>query len=1069
MTISEMMRREILRILSILSLALFTCASFAQSSYYLPADGAASYGSSSTYSYNGMAKRKRNREIKKVKNKYGMESHESYEFKVCAQFNKEDAKADYFITCEDGHLVQDSSFEKLVGSTKAIEAKLYKDHLLDELKDHTLKELDQNIDKLDMINTCIKIKTGGLTPGKICQQLLPNILNVVRNQLPQMRATMAMMDKPYNVRGYKAPLYKTRIEHKVPTGKVPKLTKNEREKIKEETDAIQYNFEQEWYAKNVDRNRCIEQVSPTSFQFKPSQYSKYSCAAYHKNSLDLSVKKNFKDLREKLKDNYYKMIGENPLLAHLNLTGEESEEDIFKEVQNTVVKLMNDSQKSRNQIANLPSEDITSLIRKDNIVESYIAKRGPSEVLCDAAQDLKDSEDFEELKTDLMLAGGALIGGGICAFTAGVGCLIGVGIASEAVGLAVSQERYEDAGLSFNAGLSSAQQYGDRKFERDFTLLLAPVSVAGELIGQGAKIGRKAFKYSPKGNRFDADLVGIVKRDAFRQRTELLENALSKSKQRIIKQYENFILVPPKLNGRWIDVAKSGNAGLYLDVENAALKRLNDSIGDKSFVTALTNIHKDILSTKVNQLLKKYPDVDIEVYSDFKSVRYAFKPKDMPDELKSKLMKDLNATYIEANSEFAKKVKTMEGIPDTEYPEQWFQGGIGATADQAGQSAKKARQFKRPAQLTAFDEVKELINQDTNAIKDYAKTLNANHPLARAGLIDDIPGSDVKTVGLPVFEVVRKVKSPTDQELDIFKTQLKSEMGRDFTSREASQILMGRRLANELNTKFGTDMSANEAKDLLAYSNGLDSLTPGLWVKERVSANLNDAVNGGMSGDVTGMGARNIRQVAYDIAQSKGADASSVIDATRKGEQAVTQTFDDIKQNFRTTVQDVLEKRGIKYSDPCSGDDCVMIPDTKLTTADENALVTAFAKQDNPSQYRLSFIPNGVKGPDRTNLAVHGELVEKELRKRLIGVAKGKVSYEKLSQLTIATKMPGQINDGGVGLILGVGDQAKLTQAERDIISSALDGAVKKVNESLAKEAPNTAFSYSSGKIDWLD
>lgn len=1068
MSIREAMRREFLRVLLTLTLTLFTSELLAQSSYYLASDGSDNYTSSSTYSYNGGTRRKRNREIRKYKNKYGMESHESYEFKSCSQFNKEDSNPDYFITCKDGELVQDSSFEKLIGSTKAIEAKLYKDHLLDELKDHTLKELDQNINQLDMIKTCIELKTGGLSLGETCQQLLPNILSVVKDQLPQMRATMAMMDKPQNMRGYKAPLYKSDIKHKVPTGKIPRLTKKEREKIKEESDAIKYNFEQEWYANNIDQNKCIEQVSPTTYRFKPSQ-TKYSCESYNVQKLNQSVKDKFKDFREKLKDNYYQMIGSNPLLAHLNLTGEESEEKILKEVQNTVSKLINDSTKSRDQIKNLPSEDIASLIRKDNIVESYIGKRGATEVLCDAAQDLKDSEDFNELKTDLFLAGGALIGGGICAFTAGVGCLIGVGVASEAVGIAVAQDRYESAAISFNSGLTSAQTYEDRKFERDFTLLLAPISVAGDLIGTGAQVGRKAYKFSPKGNAFDPDLVGIVKRDAFRKRTALLQDALSTSKARIIKQYEDFILVPPKLNGRWIDVAKSGNAGLYLDVENAALKRLNDTIGDKSFVTALTNVHKDILSTKLNKLLEKYPNIDIEVYSDFKSVRYAFKPKDMPDDLRAKLMKDLNATYKDANEEFAKKVKTMEGIPDTEYPEQWFQGGLGLTADQAGQSAKKARQLTRPAQLTSFDEIKGLIDQDTKAIRDYSNKLTSNHPLAKAGLIDEIPGSKTKTVSLPVFEVVRKVKSPTPQELSVFKEEISKELGRDISSREANEILMGRRLANELNTKFGSQLSDTDAQELLSYSNGLDSLTPGLWVKERVSANLNDAVNGGMSGDVTGMGARNIRQVAYDIAQNPRSDASSVIDSTRKGEQAVTQTFDDIKQNFRTTVQDVLEQRGIKYSDPCSGDDCVMIPKTKLSNADENALVTAFAKQDNPSQYRLSFIPDGVKGSDRTNLAVHGELVEKELRKRLIGVSNGKISYDKLSQITIATKMPGKINDGGVGLILGIGDNAKLTQADKDLISSALDGAVKKVNESLAKEAPGTNFSYGAGKIDWLE
>jgi len=1045
---------------------IFTCLINAQN-YQVPRSGLSSANSS--YTYNGSYRRKRNREIRKIKNKFGLESHESYDFNSCSKYNKEDAKENYFVSCQNGQLVEDTDFDKLIGSSQAIETKIYKDNLLNNLKEHTLRELQKNIDNLKQIKSCTGEQANKI---ELCKSVQPSILKVVQKQLPQLRSTMAMMNEPRKLRRMKTPLYTSQIKHEIPTGDVPPLTLKEREKVKETAQAIKYKFEQDWFASQPESNKCIENISPSTFRFKPST-TRYSCASFQESKLRKDTKNKTKEFRENLKSNYYKMISANPLLAHLPLTGEEDNDQILKDVNSTVSKLIEASDLSLKKVSELKDDELSVLLRKDNIVDSYLTKQGPSEVLCDVTQDLKDDEDFDELKTDLYLAGGALVGGGVCAFTAGIGCVVGVGLVAEGAGILVSQDRLEEAQLSFNSGLTTAKTFEDRKFERDFTLLLAPLSAAGNVIGKGAKysskIGAKAYNYAPDGSSFDKDFIGIAQRDKFRSKTNLSQGEIPTNKTAVIAKYENYILTSPKLNARWIDNAKSSNAGLYLDIENAALKRLNDTIGDKSFVTALTNIHKDIVSAKVNKLLEKYPEVDIEVYSDFKSVRYAFVPKDMPEDLKQALMKDLNSTYKEANEEYANLVKSMDGIPKTELPEQWFQGGLGVTADQAGQSAKKARQISRPAQLTSFDEIQSLIEVDTKSITSFSSKLNDGHPLARAGLTENIPGSSSQTVALPVFEVVRKIKSPTRDELKVFKSEYLKETGKEINYEDASALLSSRRLANELNTKFGSELSEQNARELLDYSTKLDSLTPGLWVKERVNANLNDAVNGGMSGDVTGMGARNIRQVAYDIAQTSDKSAAGIVDAARKGEQAVTKTFDDIKNNFKTTVKDVLDKRGIKYSDPCSGDDCVMVPKSKLKESDENALVNAFAKQSNPSQYRLSFIPEGVKGSDRTNLAVHGELVEKELRKRILGVADGKIDHSKLSQLTIATKMPGKINDGGVGLILGVGENANLTSAERKILETQLNSAVKKVNEALAKEAPEKSFNYKAGSINWLD
>lgn len=1017
------------------------------------------------YSYLSGRSRAKVRKYQKQKTKYQIESHGQYDFEACNEFEKEDADPNYFIRCDESELVSSSNIDELINTSDAIEKNLYSRALLSELKSHTTQQLQGNISQLEKIKACTNLSDVN------CRAIRDGILKVVRQELPKLRATMAMMNPIQNYRGMRPKLYNSSLKHEVPTTKVPILSSSERQKIKEEAQAIKYHFEQEWFAKNSYRerkNNCIEQISPNSYQFKQGETAGYSCKSFQENKLKKYVKDKFKGYREKLKNNYYSQISKNPILSHLSLTGDEDEEVIFDNINEVVTKLLNQSKESLEKIEKLSSSELSSLIRKDNIVNSYLQKKNPTKIMCDVVQEVKDDEDFNELKEDLFLAGGALIGGGICAFTAGIGCIIGVGVASEAIGIKMAQDRYEEAALSFNSGLSSARNYEQRKFERDFTLLLAPVAVIGEGIGQGVKIGAKAYRYSPSGESFDYDLVGIRQRDLFRKKASYNEKLVPKNKSDFINEYENYVLASPRLNGRWIDNAKAINAALYLDIENSALKRLNDTIGDKSYVTALTNLHKDIVSTKLNKLLEKYPEVEIEVYSDFKSVRYAFTPKDLPPKIKQHLSNDLDVVYKNANEEFANMLKQMEGIPASETPENWFQAGLGITADQAGQSARKARELNRSGEITTFGQIEEVIMKEVKEVQNFTKGLDKNHPLYQVGLLEKTT-EQTFTPALPIFEVARKVSPPTNEELKKFMAHYFRETGEELSHVQAGNRLKGQYLAKQLNEKYGSTLSAREGEELFQYTNNLDSLSPGLWVKERVNANLNAAEFGGMSGDITGMGARNIRQVALDIQRANTNDPSKVIQQTRLGEMEVTGTFDSIKRNFNNTVKEVMQSRGISYLDPCSGDDCVMVPKGPITKNDEVALVKAFARQDNPAQYRLSFIPPAVFRGDRTNLAVHGELIEKELRKNLLGIGKGKIQAKELSQLTIATKMPGSINKGPVKLYVGLGKDSHLTEEQKSLIQERLKEAVSKVNKDLGAEFSDKNINYSAQEIMWIN
>ena len=63
---------------------------------------------------------------------------------------------------------------------------------------------------------------------------------------------------------------------------------------------------------------------------------------------------------------------------------------------------------------------------------------------------------------------------------------------------------------------------------------------------------------------------------------------------------------------------------VFFDVENSQLKLLNDTLKEKNFVTSLTNYHKELTFKKMQELVKKNPGLQMDMYSDFKSSRFAF-------------------------------------------------------------------------------------------------------------------------------------------------------------------------------------------------------------------------------------------------------------------------------------------------------------------------------------------------------------------------------------------------------------------------------------------------------------
>ncbi len=714
-------------------------------------------------------------------------------------------------------------------------------------------------------------------------------------------------------------------------------------------------------------------------------------------------------LQEQAKENYQTILNEAPFLAFIGqqeiASGPYGADTAIMGALDT----MADHALSEHEKWSQKSEsEFREFFRYPHVIEEFITSRNysTSQLMCDLYQDYHEMYGpggTEEIMETVGIATAALVGGGLCAMTAGLGCAVAVAVGTEALAIGSSQLDLDQT-LSLNrSGLTSSQDVADAKDQRDMDLLLAPLSFVGLRAGRG--IASSAERSSAR--------VGT--RGATRS---LLDSHLQ------------FNPTTATDNAIWIARARMPSEGLFFDVENAALKRLNDSLGDKNLVTALTNLHKDILFTKIDALKRKYPTLDILKYSDFKSSRFSF-----GGEIPPNLQAELTQIFQDANEEFAQRVaaRTDIQLPQSENPSTWFNAGLGASADQAGLAARHARQSPRGGlQILHMDNVREQVQSNMRAIEEQRQRVQnilTNHPqLLQGASGQQIPATEV-------FEVLRKAKNQSPQEL-----------------------------AELFQTRFGVELNPNQAGELLDYTQNVDQFSPGIWIESRVVANLDEAEHGGFSVDFKGMGARNVAQVARDLASS-GDDVDLAIRTIRSGEGAVTKEFDAAKDGFQDLVSETLSDLNIPVRTQCSGDDCVSIPTARLPDVAKEKMMDAISRTENPSGYRLSFIPPNIVARDRSIIAVHGELVEKKVRANLTGFGDGLIPPSVLDRVTFALDMPDQLGKGQMRLLVKPADGVELTREQRELIQRNLGPAVERVNREIAEETGET-IQYSSGAVE---
>ena len=508
---------------------------------------------------------------------------------------------------------------------------------------------------------------------------------------------------------------------------------------------------------------------------------------------------------------------------------------------------------------------------------------------------------------------------------------------------------------------------------------------------------------------------------------ELIEKASAfahiKSRSALVDQFEEYDPATDEMRKAWIDSAKAGSAKAYVDIENGMLKRLND-LGDKEAVTALTNVHKKLVIEGIEKLRLKYPDLDIKVYSDFKSIRLA-----LDGEVPPNIQDELNKLFVNAGSEVSSLVKRLREsgelkIPSSEHPETWFAGGYGKTADEAGLAAREARcRHDKPC---------------SSPILDFSDPENIQNLVEARESLEDmrvIVTSALKELKpeVPMYNRVDGVDIPSPELIEIIRKNLDKNP---------------ETLTSLIHDKFNVNLDKNVTYDMIDYVNGLKRFEPGLWVESRKLASLDEAAHGGFSADFTGMGSYNIEQVAKDLA-TPHQTMESLLGGLRAGEQKVTETFNAKKEFFEKITKDAYAENNIPIKVVCSGDDCVAYPikETGLTPAQQrdiqDSLIRSINSSDSPSGFRLAFVPPRAAKEVRSRLATHGELIEKQVRK--LAFRSQAIPFKDSQNITIAIRMPSSLGKGRVEVV--VAGAEKLTAKQKKELKDYIDAAIKASNE----------------------
>ncbi len=526
--------------------------------------------------------------------------------------------------------------------------------------------------------------------------------------------------------------------------------------------------------------------------------------------------------------------------------------------------------------------------------------------------------------------------------------------------------------------------------------------------------------------------------------------------------------------------AKPGGKTRFLDIQNLFTKWLNDTTLDKDLVTALNNKHADLSEAKVQALLKKHPEVRIAAvkksnslpaeeveafakahpsvkkelegplsdetfikmiedhpemkeeleafYEDFKSQRYAFEPVPPAKSIPGSWEKDLDQGLKEVNDEFAKYVQENKLVRESGEAGNWFRAGYGETGDQANLATRYSKK-QDENRLYSFNEkkVQKALKETMSQAEGTRQSLKRD--LKDTTLWDSDGGVTLKT---EVFELVRKSNNPEELRAQISKS-------------------------------LSVEITSDQARRIMSYAKAVDEFSPGINVIQREVASLAGADKGGINIDFKGMGGKNLKATAEALAGNKRS-LNGAIQGAREGEQAVTASFNKMKEEIDTIVRNIAKENGIEVDIKASGDDMVIIPNKPMSQRVRDQISDALAKKMDPSSIRMSTIPAGIAAESRGTLGTIGESIEKQLRKNLQGI----IPKERLDQLLFRIDMKNP-NSNTTATLNTSTSTTRPNSTEQSLIDKAFRDAV---NDVKTKADPTTvkpkSLHYFGPQFEWF-
>ncbi len=464
-------------------------------------------------------------------------------------------------------------------------------------------------------------------------------------------------------------------------------------------------------------------------------------------------------------------------------------------------------------------------------------------------------------------------------------------------------------------------------------------------------------------------------------------------------------------NLKWIETATASKPSVagtrkFIEIENSQLKFLNDSLKDKDLVTSLTNMHKHLTMEEFEILKKKYPGLKFSPYSDFKSLRFAVDGPIPPG-----FEKDLNQAFARIQSKYKEWALKNNLVRESDQSETWFKMGTGGLADEASSAAR----FARGEQTVSLG-------------------FNFNSPEVKAALTKQLETTDSKRQQLMKQLGEGPLTQKIDDKISTLKPELFEILRKSTDAKDA---------AVKIEKRFGLkNFSEDVAGGMLDYARSVDQFSPSLYIGKREVASLDAAQHGGFSIDFVGMGAHNLYGTAAAMAGKSDVNAALV--SVRKAEGEVTSLF----QERRELVKEVSEgSMGKKLETICSGDDCVGITKAPLTVEDKQRLINNLANRSDGASLRIAFIEAGIENTEaRSQIATHGESIEKNLRNQLEGL----IEPQRLKGLLFAVDMQSKsIGTGASSLMLGTSGTLKLSDKEKKLINDTFRSAVVEFNKNL--------------------